>query len=332
MAIQIINGYATQTTTDEKSHTFRGALYDQDNNLIEKSQRNKFGDNEWNPDDPVKVSREINPVRLKGNSIYLGHYTGHYGHFLLETLNRFWFLVNVATAKEYDNFVFHPFLHKTPSPNAFSPAKICFECFGIDFKKFKLIGENICFDNITIPESCFDINYSVDKRMAGVYGAIKKYANRLPSSKPGIMNKILGWRESDDLKIYLSRRKAKGYHPMQNEVEIEKIFVKAGFRVLHPERWSFEQQLAIFDRTKVLAGVEGSALHNSVFMQSGAQVVSLGTPRVPSGHILNQDFCNSLSGVNIHYVEFKGKLNSKSKALYDVAHIERELANKNLVD
>lgn len=329
MIVQVENGYATTTTTNETMHTFQGALYDQNNHLINESQRTTRGDNEWNPDDPVHITRKADAARLHGNSLYLGHYTGHYGHFLLETLGRFWFFLDEDNKNNnYDNFVFHPFLHKTPSPENFSPAKICFECFGIDFKKFRLIERPVCIDNITIPQSCFEINHTVDKRMAEVYSAVKNYGKSLPTSQVGLIDKILGWKNKGDLKLYLSRRKTKGYRPMLNEREVEKIFLKAGFKIFHPERWSFEQQLAIFDRTKVLAGIEGSALHNSVFMQAGTQVLTLGTPRIPSGKILNQDLCNSLSKVNINYIQFKGIVNEKNKAVYDLNHIKQELEDQ----
>ena len=323
---QIKNGYATATTITSHAHTFRGAIYDEHNKLVLESQRTKSGDNEWNPDDPEEINRTADCSYLSGQSLYLGHYTGHYGHFLLETLSRFWvFLERSEISKKYDNFVFHPFLHKMPSPARYSPAKISFECFGIDLSKIIFLNRPTCFEEISVPKSCFNINFSVDGKMRTVYNKIQEHGVGLRSSDFGWVKRLLGWPKTGALKIYLSRRKAKGYHPMLNEVEVEKIFSEAGFKVLHPELWSFEQQLALYQRAEVIAGVEGSALHNSVFMNTGSKVISLGTPRVPSGMILNQSLCNSLSGVENRYIEFKGELNAKNRAYYDTEHIRREL-------
>ena len=112
---------------------------------------------------------------------------------------------------------------------------------------------------------------------------------------------------------------------MVNERAVERAFAAEGFKIFHPERWKFEQQVAIFDRTEVLAGVEGSALHNSVFMKSGGQVISIGTPRVPSGDIFNQRLCDSLSGVQADFIGFKGSMAPKNRAIYDIQHIKERL-------
>ncbi len=323
---QIKNGYATETTLTVHLHAFRGAVYDENNKLVLESQRTRSGNNEWNPDDPEEIIRAADPLYFSGRSLYLGHYTGHYGHFLLETMSRFWiFLEDAEVSKKYDHFIFHPFLHKMPSPERYSPAKIAFEYFGIDLAKIVFLNRPTAFEHISVPKPYFNINFSVDERMQLVYKKIQEYSVGLPSSNLGFVKRLLGWPKQGTLKIYLSRRKAKGYHPMRNETEVEKIFEDAGFKILHPERWNFEQQLAVYQRAEIIAGVEGSALHNSLFMRAGSKVISLGTPRVPSGVILNQNLCNSLSAIENRYIEFKGEVDAKNRAHYDVEHIRREL-------
>lgn len=114
---------------------------------------------------------------------------------------------------------------------------------------------------------------------------------------------------------------------MVNERAVERIFVDAGFKVLHPERWSFEQQVALFQRAEVVAGVEGSALHNSVFMRHGARVINIGTAREPSGDILNQRLCDSLSGAVSSHVPFQGSVVRGHKAVYDLDFLEQAVAS-----
>lgn len=113
--IKVKNGFATPMVSEPTTRTFQGAIYDQDGKLIVNSQRIITENNEWNPSDPQKIT-DIKTNRLiTGKSLYLGHYTGHYGHFLLETLNRLWFLIKYPNiVKIYDNFIYHPFLHNTP--------------------------------------------------------------------------------------------------------------------------------------------------------------------------------------------------------------------------
>ena len=81
----------------------------------------------------------------------------------------------------------------------------------------------------------------------------------------------------------------------------------------------------MIQRAHILAGTEGSALHNSVFMRPKCHVLTIGTPRVPSGRILNQDLCNGLSGVQNHYIEFKGQETVNYSAIYDTQHLRLAL-------
>jgi hypothetical protein len=263
----------------------------------------------------------------------LGHYTGHYGHFLIETLSRAWALLEPSQkVQPYDHYVFHPFLHKTPDPLKFSPARISFKCLGLELEKVVVLKEPARFDHIDVPKPYFNINDSVNPAMAKVYGRIQTCALGLGTSGVGLINKWLGWPETGRLKIYISRRKARGYHPMLNEQEVEKLFLAFGFRIFHPEKWSFEQQVSIFSRSDVIAGVEGSALHNSVFMCKGSTVISIGTPRVTTGQILNQDLCNSLSGVENRLISFQGVVDRKNRAVYDINHIRNQLVRFGFVE
>ena len=113
---------------------------------------------------------------------------------------------------------------------------------------------------------------------------------------------------------------------MINERAVERIFRELGFKILHPESWRFEQQVALFQRADVLAGVEGSALHNSVFRRSEALGINIGTAREPTGDILNQRLCDSLSGVVPIHIPFKGEILRGSKAVYDIEFLKEALA------
>ena len=324
--IRLNNCFSTPTLANEITRKFCGAIYDDKDKLVKYSQRTQNSNNEWTPNDPDMLIRPESTRKIRGNSLYLGHYTGHYGHFLLETLSRFWIFFNSSEDfKKYDNFIFHPFLHKTPSPDNFSPANICFKCFGLDISKIILITEPTHFENLTVPQSFFEINHRVRQEMGAVYKEIRNFATGLESSRVGLVNRIWGWGKDEKLRLFISRRKARGYRPMVNERAVERAFAAEGFKIFHPERWKFEQQVAIFDRTEVLAGVEGSALHNSVFMKSGGQVISIGTPRVPSGDIFNQRLCDSLSGVQADFIGFKGSMAPKNRAIYDIQHIKERL-------
>ena len=321
------NAIATPTGLDHVSKTFTGVVYDSSGDICIDAQRSSTEANEWQPSDVQRITPSKSKDHLPGKSLYLGHYTGHYGHFLLETLSRFWVLKGqTPISSNYDYVVFHPFVHKTPSVERFSPAKISFAAFGIPSNKVLILKEQQSFEHLTVPQSLFEINSHVAPAMSGVYKQILTYALSLPSHKVGFLRSLIGWAGDGDLKIYVARRRARGYHPMINERAVERIFRELGFKILHPESWRFEQQVALFQRADVLAGVEGSALHNSVFMRSEALVINIGTVREPTGDILNQRLCDSLSGVVPIHIPFKGEILRGSKAVYDIEFLKEALA------
>ena len=320
------NAIATPTILDHVSKNFTGVVYDSSGDICIDAQRSSAEANEWQPSDVQRITPSKPKDHVPGKSLYLGHYTSHYGHFLLETLSRFWVLEGkTPISSNYDYVVFHPFVHKTPSVERFSPAKISFAAFGIPSNKVLILKEQQSFEHLTVPQSLFEINSHVAPSMSGVYKQILTYALSLPSHKVGFLRSLTGWAGDGDLKIYVARRRARGYHPMRNERAVENVFRDLGFKILHPERWRFEQQVALFQRADVLAGVEGSALHNSVFMRAGTRVISIGTPREPSGDILNQRLCDSLSGVSSTSIPFVGQVVGGLKARYDVEFLRSHL-------
>ena len=323
---QLDGAIATPTVAYPASRTFTGVIYDSYGLICRVAQRTRCGNNEWHPSDPETISIGMPMRTVQGRSLYLGHYTGHYGHFLLETLARLWPLHGGNMhANGYDKVVFHPFLHKTPSINKFSPAKMSLASFGIQAKDVVFVTEPLRFETLTVPSALLEINYVVDLGMASTYQNITQYCLSVGSSIPGFWRKFSGWKSEGPLRLYLSRRRAKGYHPMSNELQVERIFIDSGFKVLHPEHWRFEQQVALFQRAEVIAGVEGSALHNSVFMQPGKLVINIGTAREPSGDILNQRLCDSLSETISAHIPFRGTVLRGHKAVYDIDFIRRSL-------
>ena len=138
--VRLRHAIATPMVAHQADRTFTGAIYDATGALCPQSQRTLRGQNEWSPHDPQRIPVDAPRTRIPGRSLYLGHYTGHYGHFLLETLSRLWAIPEGADHDlRYDRFVFHPFLHDTPAPHRFSPAKAIFGCFGIKPQQFHLI-------------------------------------------------------------------------------------------------------------------------------------------------------------------------------------------------
>lgn len=76
-------------------------------------------------------------------------------------------------------------------------------------------------------------------------------------------------------KIYLSRTKLTSDHLEYGERNIEKLFKKVGFKILYPERMSFEEQVWCLNNAKIVAGTMGSISHNFMFCKHGTEAIIL---------------------------------------------------------
>jgi capsular polysaccharide biosynthesis protein len=73
-------------------------------------------------------------------------------------------------------------------------------------------------------------------------------------------------------RIFISRSKIRRRR-LSNESEIESLFERYGFRIIHPELLPIEAQIALFSDARMIAGLGGSAMHNTVFTDPDAKVL-----------------------------------------------------------
>jgi Glycosyltransferase 61 len=76
-------------------------------------------------------------------------------------------------------------------------------------------------------------------------------------------------------RLFVSRRNASQSRRMINRDRIEKMAEQAGFAILYPEQHPLWEQVRIFGGAKVLVGEYGSALHGSIFSETGTVVCCL---------------------------------------------------------
>lgn len=73
-------------------------------------------------------------------------------------------------------------------------------------------------------------------------------------------------------RIFISRSRI-NRRRLSNENEIESLFERYGFRIIHPELLPIEAQIALFSDARMIAGLGGSAMHNTVFADPDAKVL-----------------------------------------------------------
>lgn len=91
-------------------------------------------------------------------------------------------------------------------------------------------------------------------------------------------------------RIFLSRSQAPQTRPLQNREEIERIAVRAGLEIVHPQTHALVDQIGLFESASLIVGEYGSAMHGSLFSPPGTIVCAL------RGSLLHPGFIQSGMG------------------------------------
>jgi Glycosyltransferase 61 len=186
--------------------------------------------------------------------IYLGWLYDHYGHFLMRSLARAWFL------SEVDRTVKVVFHH--PSPARWRPAGWALqmlEAFGIPPDRMVTLATPTRLRRLIVPEPLFEPRSAADDNIVRAHEAMARpyrdvaariAADVKPSAQP----------------VYLSRR----YLPSSQrliigEDELEDILRLNGFRIAHPERMPFKDQVRLVNSHTDIFSNAGSAAQNVLF-------------------------------------------------------------------
>lgn len=77
-----------------------------------------------------------------------------------------------------------------------------------------------------------------------------------------------GLTQTPDQRIYLSRQMLDSRRHVANTDEVENIFHDHGYKIIHPECLSIDDQISIYSKSLSLFSDYGSASHNSIFAHS----------------------------------------------------------------
>lgn len=186
-----------------------------------------------------------------GTYIYGGRIHGHFGHFLINTLPRFWGIVQARTPST-------PILCHGPG----TPA----DWFAIPFiaAAFGLLGlsprDFVTFDCPTRLRSVVVPSTSLQEQWAG-HRAYSRLCR-------GIGERICATAsvDSSDRPIYYSKsRLTTSVGTITNESEIDDTLSAAGIDIVYPETLSFADQIVLMTSRKHILGSSGSFLHTSIF-------------------------------------------------------------------
>src|SRR5215212_2729318 len=195
-----------------------------------------------------------NELELDEEVIYLGRLVDHFGHFLMQSLARTWFLTEVSPSVRV---IFDlPSKASGQSP-AWRPRIL--EDFGVPPERILVLNAPTRIRRLIVPEPLFaprgsarDHVVRAHEAMARPYQAVAKRlaANTTPSEQP----------------VYLSRRRLPpSQRTIVGEGVLEEVLRANGFRIAHTETMTFEDQVRLVNEHADIFSSAGSAAHNVLF-------------------------------------------------------------------
>jgi hypothetical protein len=223
-----------------------GGVFDYKGNIIELS-KTKVSEQTVHVGAPEIYNVEQKFRYIDDDVIFLGNFSTHFGHFLIESMSRLWIYLD-------NNFFGKKAVYIGKSDVFFIEL---LEIFGLDKKNIARIKVPTRFRSVIIPEQA---NMLYERTYHKKY---KEIYNKIRTNSRGYFYD----------KIYLSRKKfQKEKSAVCGEYEIEKIFEDNGFKIVYPEKVSIKKQIELMKNCKHLAGIQGSAIHLSLFAADGIEL------------------------------------------------------------
>lgn len=225
-----------------------------------------FRDHPALPVFPFKPVREMEILR--GRYFYIGMMDSHFGHFILETLGRFWAPFD---PKDFDGFLIHFDPGKNLNAHKSGSYAQYFRALGINPESIRVIDKPIFVESVCVPHTPCILPARESFIAPELKIACRKINNmmREKSSSPS----------KAPSRVYISRRSLNSSlanRKLLNEEEIENAFARRGFHIMFPETLPNEyDKHLLLSEAEVVAGVPGSGLLNSTFCRNGVHVIAI---------------------------------------------------------
>lgn len=195
------------------------------------------------------------------DAIYGGVWFSHFGHFITETLPNLATICNELGPDDprpiyFQSLSAHEDFNALPSYITYFLGLL-----GLDGQRFHLVNTPVAIENLYLPRPAFVKKYQYAPFVAEVLDKQLSLSKTTP-----------------DLDIYFSRGKLVNnvQRAGLEEAELETMFKRHGFTVVYPENMTIAEQLDLASRARVIAGLNGSALHWSLYARSVEKVMLLG--------------------------------------------------------
>jgi capsular polysaccharide biosynthesis protein len=268
----VANATVTRCAIVREARYHLGAVYDADGALVEDSLR--FPDKHRARDpEALTMVQGLKVEQHLARGLYLGHAFTHFGHFLIETLPALWWARHV-----HDDvaLIFHPF--DKDSRNVFTDfphGRDCLALLGLPADRIVMATHDLTVEDLLLPPRHYDMRTGPRYDFREIYRILVAAVRQSPPATAAT-------------RVFLSRRRLKRrLRRLSNDAAVERRIARRGFAVMHPQHMSLVDQIRAAAGVDLIAGVDGSALHLSVFMRPGARMLVLETKRRRTVHFIN---------------------------------------------
>lgn len=216
--------------------------------------------------------------------IYVGPLVLHYGHFITDSLSRFWPLAYREGPRP--KLLCHPLADRaTLEQHAFLAAMLA----GLDMTLDDLVtfDRPVRIRRVTVP----DLSFHERADAHAVFGRLCRMIGQRH------------WQAEDvdrtDRPVYLSKaRLGAGISQLANEQRVADALDRRGVEIVFPETLSFGEQVRLLAQRRMILGLTGSALHTTAFSAPARRIIALNW-----AYHLNANFAifDALNGNQAYY-------------------------------
>ena len=202
--------------------------------------------------------------RLDEEVIFGGILCNHFGHMIMDTASRLWYVISHPECTARIAFVTLP-----ATPTFFNPGDMHYrflEMLGIPTDRVLLVWKPTQFRRVIVPDETMFLEGGGSYRQEALITYDRLHASVTPSPHR---------------KIYLTRTNYTDLNPIVGEEAFEDYFRSRGYEVISPELLSFEEQVALFAGATHIAGTVGSHTLLLCCAQDGVECVFLNRSSVP---------------------------------------------------
>lgn len=195
----------------------------------------------WRHDQRMSLALEQEPVpeaELAGTYLFGGMFYGHFGHFITESIARFW-----AAGPGIDGILFTP-KHQTLT-HFKKPHRELFKIFGLD-REPKVIPQPTRVERLIVPGQGFGLG-EIAAGTVEFRDFIGRTVRQIPANGPE--------------KIYISRTRYIAPGGLLAEQVLERNLEAAGYTPVYPETLGWGDQLALYRSARQIISLDTSALH-----------------------------------------------------------------------